>query len=271
MLAVAVPVFGIKAPDAVNAPVNVPDVKAAAVPLSAPVSAPPLSCRYRPSVYVVFRLRVPLPVIGPPVRPVPLATLVTVPPELGAELVIVTEPPNATVPPPDNPDPAVTVMDGFASKELVTPPAGILIVPLLVIGPPVSPVPVATLVTVPVVVLDSVTVPPSATAPPPDNPVPAFTVRELLASIALVTPAEGMLIVPLVVIGPPVKPAPVATLVTVPLAPGNVCPEAKAIMPFLEIDRPVSPTLPGAPNNKLSDAAVLAVSFPVGSACQSNK
>ena len=33
----------------------------------------------------------------------------------------------------------------------------------------------------------------------------------------LVTPAEGMLIVPLPVIGPPVRPAPVLILVTVPL------------------------------------------------------
>jgi hypothetical protein len=62
----------------------------------------------------------------------------------------------------------------------------------------------------------SVTVPPKATVPPPDNPGPACTVTELLASIVFVTPAEGMLIVPLLVIGPPVRPAPVLTLVTVP-------------------------------------------------------
>lgn len=98
---------------------------------------------------LVLRLSVPLPVIGPPVSPGPLPTLVTVPPRLGAELVNVMVPPNATVPPPDNPDPAVTVTELFASIVLVTPADGMLIVPLLVIGPPVNPAPVFTLVTVP--------------------------------------------------------------------------------------------------------------------------
>src|SRR5579864_4966602 len=56
-----------------------------------------------------------------------------------------------------------------------------------------------------------VTVPPSATEPPPDRPVPGETVSELFASIALVTPAVGIEIVPEVVIGPPVRPAPVLT------------------------------------------------------------
>lgn len=97
----------------------------------------------------MFRLRVPLPVIGPPVSPVPLPTLVTVPPRLGAELVSVIVPPRATVPPPDNPEPAVTVTEGLAIMLLVTPADGMLIVPLLVIGPPVNPAPVLTLVTVP--------------------------------------------------------------------------------------------------------------------------
>src|SRR3984893_7257697 len=94
-------------------------------------------------------LIVPLLVIGPPLSPAPLPTLVTVPPELGAELVSVIVPPNATVPPPDNPDPACTVTEELDSMLLVTPAAGILIVPVLVIGPPVRPAPVATLVTVP--------------------------------------------------------------------------------------------------------------------------
>jgi len=62
---------------------------------------------------------VPVEVIGPPVRPAPVATLVTVPPE--AVLVSVTVPPNATVPPPDNPDPAAMVTKLLASMELVTP------------------------------------------------------------------------------------------------------------------------------------------------------
>jgi hypothetical protein len=87
-------------------------------------------------------------------------------------------------------------------------------------GPPeIGPV-VATEVTVPpLAVLLSVIVPPSATVPPPVNPVPAVTVTELFASIALVTPAEGILIVPVDVIGPPVSPDPVATFVTVPPPP----------------------------------------------------
>jgi len=101
------------------------------------------------SVKVVFRLRVPVEVIGPPVSPVPVAMLVTVPPVLGELLVSVMVPPRATLPPPDNPDPAVTVTELFASMALVTPAEGMLIVPLPVIGPPVRPAPVAILVTVP--------------------------------------------------------------------------------------------------------------------------
>src|SRR5208282_5730896 len=73
---------------------------------------------------------------------------------------------------------------------------------LPVVPPPVRPEPAVTPVMVPSAVLVSVTVPPSATVPPPDNPVPAFTVTEEFASMAFVTPALGMLIVPLVVIGP---------------------------------------------------------------------
>src|ERR1700674_851139 len=125
-------------------------------------------------------------------------------------------------------------MEGLASMLLVTPAAGMLIVPLLVIGPPVRPAPVATLVTVPPELgaeLVSVIVPPNATVPPPDNPDPACTVMEGLASMLLVTPAAGILIVPLLVIGPPVRPAPVPTLVTVPPAPGKVCPGAKLRYP----------------------------------------
>src|SRR5208282_2761412 len=130
------------------------------------------------------------------------------------------------------------------------------------------PEPAVTPVMVPNAVLVSVTVPPSATAPPPDNPVPACTVTEEFASMLFVTPALGMLIVPLVVIGPPVRPAPVPTLVTVPLpTPGKVCPEAKVRIPVLATDSPVSLIDPVTPYSKLSDAPVFVESFPCGSAC----
>ena len=212
-------------------------------------------------------------VIVPPVNPVPLLMLVIVPPELGEALVRVTVPPNATVPPPDNPGPAVTVTELLASMVLVTPLEGMLIVPLVVIGPPARPAPVLTPVTVPPELgeaLVSVIVPPKATVPPPDNPGPACTVTELLASMAFVTPAEGMLIVPLAVIGPPVRPAPVLTLVTVPpSALGKVCPGAKLISPLLAMDSPVSEgEFPVDPNSRFNEAEGLEELFPVGSACQ---
>ncbi len=141
--------------------------------------------------------------------------------------------------------------------------------PLDVIGPPVSPVPLPTLVTVPGDVLVSVIVPPNATVPPPDRPVPVSTLSEEFASMVLVTPAAGMLIVPLVVIGPPVSPAPVPTLVTVPEpAPGKVWPVAKERIPLLLTERPVSLIDPVTPYSKFSVAEVLAVSLPTGSACQ---
>jgi hypothetical protein len=212
-------------------------------------------------------LIVPVPVIGPPVNPAPVATLVTVPPE--AVLESVTVPPNATAPPPVSPVPATTLMEGFASIVFVTPADGMLIVPLAVIGPPVNPAPVATFVTVPVAVLVSVTVPPNATVPPPDNPDPATTFTDEFASMAFVTPAAGMLIVPLEVIGPPVNPAPVATLVTVPLppAPGKVCPEANVKRPLLAMENPVSPgAVPFEPNSKFNELDAFAVLFAVGSA-----
>jgi hypothetical protein len=94
-------------------------------------------------------------------------------------------PPKATVPPPDNPEPALIVIDGVASMALVTPPVAMLTVPVFVIGPPVNPAPVATLVTVPPELgaeFVSVIVPPSATLPPPDNPAPGVTVIDGVAS-----------------------------------------------------------------------------------------
>jgi hypothetical protein len=163
-------------------------------------------------------------------------------------------------------------MEGFASMVFVTPAAGILIVPVVVTGPPVRPAPVLTLVTVPPeAVLVSVTVPPSATVPPPDNPDPAFTVMEGFASMVLVTPAAGILIVPVAVIGPPVRPAPVLTLVTVPPPPlpppGNVWPGAKVINPLLAIESPVSVgEFPPDPNSRFKEPEGVDESFPAGSA-----
>ena len=172
--------------------------------------------------------------------------LVTVPPELGDALVSVTVPPKETRSPPRSPDPATTLMDESANMLLVTPSAGMLIVPVLVIVPPVSPAPVLTLVTVPPElgeVLVRVTVPPSATVPPPDSPDPATTLMEESANMLFVTPRSGILMVPLLVIGPPVRPAPVLMLMTVP-ATGKVCPGAKVTIPLLAIKSPVSLTSP---------------------------
>ena len=93
-----------------------------------------------------------------------------------------------------------------------------------------------------------VVVPPKETDPPPVKPVPADTLTELFASMALVTPAFGIEIVPLVVIGPPVRPAPVFTCVTVPEpVPAKVWPGAKVIMPVLPaIDNPLLVGVQGA-------------------------
>jgi len=67
-----------------------------------------------------------------------------------------------------------------------------------------------------------VTLPPRDTAPPPVKAVPAVTISVGFASIEFVTPPVAMLTVPLEVTGPPVNPAPVATLVTVPeVVPGK--------------------------------------------------
>ena len=60
----------------------------------------------------------------------------------------------------------------------------------------------------------------------------AVTVKDECASMALVTPPDGMLSVPLPVIGPPVSPAPLPTLVTVPV-PGKVWPAMNVTFPVL--------------------------------------
>ena len=55
----------------------------------------------------------------------------------------------------------LTVVAGFASMALVTPPLAILNEPVVVIGPPVSPEPLPTLVTVPVLEVNGPTVEPA--------------------------------------------------------------------------------------------------------------
>ena len=113
-----------------------------------------------------------------------------------------------------------------------------------------------------------VTLPPSVTAPPPVRPVPAVTVSDGLASIVLVTPALGILMVPLLVMVPPAKPAPAVMLVTVPLpVPGKVCPEAKVMRPLPAIESPVSAGVLPAPNNRLNFPEGEVVLLPTGSAC----
>lgn len=95
-------------------------------------------------------------------------------------------------------------------------------------------------------------------------------------SMLFVTPAGRILIVPLLVIGPPVRPGPVAMLMTVPLPPPlvplplpKVCPGAKVIRPLLAMERPVSVgELPFDPNSRFNLPDGVAVSLPVGSACQ---
>jgi hypothetical protein len=85
----------------------------------------------------------------------------------------------------------------------------------------------------------------------------------------LLTPPVAMLSVPLDVIGPPVSPAPLATLVTVPLpaAPGKVWPLAKVITPLLATESPVSAGgAPFEPNNRLSLPEGELLLFPTGSA-----
>src|SRR5262249_34157929 len=62
--------------------------------------------------------------------------------------------------------------------------------------------------------LFSVTEPPSATAPPPDRPVPALLATAVVCNMAFVPPPAAMLTVPVPVMDPPVRPAPVSTSVT---------------------------------------------------------
>jgi hypothetical protein len=100
---------------------------------------------------------------------------------------------------------------GFAAVPPMVIPALPEVTVLTPVTAPVDPLRLST------PVLFKVMLPPRATLPPPESPVPAVTVKDGLASMALVTPAVAMLIVPVFVIGPPVKPAPVLMRVTEPL------------------------------------------------------
>ena len=80
----------------------------------------------------------------------------------------------------------------------------------------------------------------------------------------------SMLSVPVLMMGPPVSPAPLATLVTVPLpvpVPGNVCPVANVICPLLAMCSPVSEGLVApSPNSRFSVPEGAVVSLLAGSA-----
>ena len=145
---------------------------------------------------------------------------------------------------------AFRLLDEFAPASCGTTEVLIVRVPLPVIGPPLRPSPLPTLVTVPVAGFAQahapltncriwlaeqlfrlrLVLPPRDTAPPPVNGLLPVTVKDEFASIALVTPPLAMLSVPLEVIGPPVSPAPLPTLVTVPV-PGKVWPATKVTRP----------------------------------------
>src|SRR5208283_2756539 len=110
--------------------------------------------------------------------------------------------------------------------------------------------------------------PPSDTKPPPVSPEPGLTVSDGLRSMALVTPPVAMLNVPLLVIGPPVNPGPLPTLVTVPV-PGNVCPATKVNAPVLAIESPVSAgAAPPEAKRRLRVPNGEGVLLPAGCACQ---
>src|SRR3989442_1078256 len=150
---------------------------------------------------------VPVPVIGPPVSPEPVATEVTVPPLLV--------------------DKGGNAPGRWRWGLGVRPPGEPKRARVRVSGPPVSPEPVATEVTVPPLLVSLSA--PHAHAPPatlgiwpaahaPTARLASGTVLEESlapsmpeASRALVIPSGATETVPLVVKGPPVRPAPVAT------------------------------------------------------------
>src|SRR5271163_4525474 len=97
-------------------------------------------------------------------------------------------------------------------------------VPLVMIGPPVSPVPLATLVTVPV---------PEAVAQAQAVPFHSNTwpLAQVFSRLRVGVP----------LVAPPLRPEPVAVVIPVMVpAPGNFCPVANVNCPVLAIFKPVS-------------------------------
>src|SRR5258708_7019228 len=97
----------------------------------------------------------------------------------------------------------------------------------------------------------------------------ALAVSALVGATFQVSPR-----VPLVVTGDPLTVksddgALSPILFTVPTLEGNVCPDANVIAPLFEIDNPVSAgTAVPDPNSRFNLPNGVALSFPVGSACQ---
>ncbi len=137
----------------------------------------------------------PVVVIGPPVRPLPVATDVTLPPTLPLEAEVIR--PCAS-----------TVAVIFVYEAGVTAVFARAIVPEVVIAPPLSPVPAVIDVTVPVPPTELITPPETVIVLPSGLTQPGTTVV-----------AVAQTIVPAPVIGPPLRPLPVATDVTVPAVP----------------------------------------------------
>ncbi len=194
-------------------PVPVPTLVTVPLPAASQVTAP-LAAMLRmllPTAHVpltrawicaVSTAIVPVAVIGPPVSPVPVATLVTVPPELVSRSAWHCH--------------AVPLHFGIwlAAQAVVGSNCVLvrLIVPVAVMGPPARPAPVPTLVTVPPELVSR-----SAWH---CHAVPLhFGIWLAAQAVVGSSCVLARLIVPVAMMGPPVRPAPVPTLVTVPTPP----------------------------------------------------
>ena len=149
---------------------------------------------------------------------------------------------------------AFSVTAEFCSMVLVTPALAMPRVPLPVIGPPASPAPLPTLVTVPVPALAQA------------HAVPFHCSTWLVAQV-FSRPSASVPLVP-----PPVSPLPVAvvTPVSVPSpVPGNVCPVANVISPLLAMCNPVCAGAPvPSANSRFRVPEGVAVSLSAGWASQ---